>query len=217
MCSGLFGHPCYDVLRDLGGLSAGVIALLAAGIAYSAAIEQVKATARAADDQIKALMAQEERETQNVREAVQIEITSMVVGVIEVANLLARLRKEGNRVFGPQLQDMIARLGTPTIYPQVSDRVGLLFDPYSVVIFYSSLAEARLILSSTLTETESPVPDFVGRTLNRLNQALLLARPIVAGELLGGQRLDLARRQHTTTQIDTCLRDIFGIDHKPAA
>jgi hypothetical protein len=111
---------------------------------------------------------------------------------------------------------MIARaLVAPTIYPGVSDRVGLLRDPYPVVIFYSKLGEARSIISSSWNEEVRPAPDFVGQTLACFLTVLLLARPIVAGELFGGQRLDLARRQHTTSEIDTCLRDIFGIDHKP--
>jgi hypothetical protein len=190
-------------LYDWQTLIAGVFALAAAGIAYWAARLQIKF-----------LQAKEDRETENVREAVQIEITSMVVGVIDVANLLGRLRNEG-RAPSPQSQDMIARsLVTPTIYPRVSDRVGLLRDPYPVVIFYSQLAEARSIISSSWKEgVRDPPPDFVGRTLACLQTVLLLARPVVAGELLGGQRLDLARRQHTTSEIDTCLRDIFGIDY----
>ena len=28
MCSGLFGHPCYDLLRDLGSLIAGLLGLV---------------------------------------------------------------------------------------------------------------------------------------------------------------------------------------------
>lgn len=221
MCNGLaIGHSCLAVSLDLGSLIAGIIAvgaaLWAARSAYLSAMKQVEATAKATNDQINALRLQEERQAEKVREAVQIEITAMVNGVINVANLLGHLRKEGKAV-PPQTREMVAQsLVTPTIYPAIADRVGLLNDPYPVVLFYSKVATARSVIdASWLDEMGRPL-DFLGVSLFALHDALLLARPIVAGEIFGGQRLDDARRKHTTSEIDACLRDIFGIDPKAA-
>jgi hypothetical protein len=222
MCIGLaIGHPCYEVLRDFGspivGLFAVVAALWAARATYRSAIKQVEATATATNDRINALRTQEDRQAENVREAVQIEITTMVTGVINVANLLGPLRKGGQTLL-PQTREIIARsLITPTIYPAIADRVGLLHDPYPVVIFYSKVATARSFITSSWLDEMGRASDFLGLSLVTLQEALLLARPIVAGEIFGGQRLDHTRREHTTSEIDACLRNIFGVDPKAAA
>jgi hypothetical protein len=221
MCNGLaIGYSCLAVSLDLGSLIAGIVAvgaaLWAARSAYSSAMKQVEATAKATNDQINALRAQEDRQAENVREAVQIEITSMVTGVLNLASLLGPLRKGGQTLL-PQTREIIARsLITPTIYPAIADRVGLLRDPYPVVIFYSKVATARSFITSSWLDEMGTPPDFLGLTLVTLQEALLLARPIVAGEIFGGRRLDDARRKHTTSEIDACLRDIFGIDPKAA-
>ena len=60
MCNGLaIGHSCLAVSLDLGSLIAGIIAvgaaLWAARSAYSSAMKQVEATAKATNDQINAL------------------------------------------------------------------------------------------------------------------------------------------------------------------
>jgi hypothetical protein len=121
-------------------------------------------------------------------------------------------RKQGKPGILPQTRELIAlSLGTPVIYSEIADRVALLDDPYPVVIFYAKVAEARSIIGSPWEDQVGPLPDFVGRTLACLQDALQLARPIVAGEIFGGKRLDQERRQHTTAEIDKCLGDVFGI------
>jgi hypothetical protein len=73
-------------------------------------------------------------------------------------------------------------LRTPVIYSQIADHVALLNDPYPVVLFYAKVAEARSIIGSrAVGEPREPQPDFIGRTLVCLQEALLLGRPIVAG------------------------------------
>jgi hypothetical protein len=154
MCNGLaIGHSCLAVSLDLGSLIAGIVAVgvavWAARSAYSSAMKQVGATTKATNDQINVLRTQEDRQAENVREAVQIEITTMVTGVINVANLLGPLRKGGQTLL-PQTREIIARsLITPTIFPAIADRVGLLHDPYPVVIFYSKVATARSFITSS--------------------------------------------------------------------
>ena len=64
---------------------------------------------------------------------------------------------------------------------------------------YSQLAQARSFGSDW------------GQALICIETALLLARPILAGEIFGGERLDLIRRQQTILAIDTCLREVFGV------
>ena len=140
---------------------------------------QVTATARATSDQIAAQRKREDNEAANVREAVQIEITTLVTGMVNAANVLGPAKRDGQDVF-LRTQDMLGRwLGTPTIYPQVADRIGLLNDPYSVVLFYSQLAQARSFGSDW------------GQGLICIQTALHLARPILEGEIFGGERLDL--------------------------
>jgi hypothetical protein len=196
----LRGHTTYEILRDLGGLIGSVIALLAAGVAYYAGRMQVKATARATSDQIAAQRTKEEKEVANVREAVQIEVTTLVKGIVDLANTIGDQRKRGGSVL-PNYTAWI--LGTPTVYPAIANRVGLLADPYPVVIFYSMLAQAQAILRSP------PSQDPIGQTLAYLEPALALARPIVAGEAFGGQRQDTEWRQRTTEAIDRSLREDF--------
>ena len=207
MCNGLaIGHSCLAVSLDLGSLIAGIVAvgvaLWAARSAYSSAMEQVAATAKATNDQINALRTQEDRQAENVREAVQIEITSMVTGVLNVANLLGPVRKKGQTLL-PQTREIIARsLITPAIYPAIADRVGLLRDPYPVVIFYSKVATARSFITSSWLDEMGRPPDFLGLSLVTLQEALLLARPIVAGEIsvVGGSMTrggNIQRRKST--------------------
>lgn len=182
-----------------------VIALIAAGVAYYAGRMQVTATARATSDQIAAQRTREEKEAANVREAVQTEITTLVTGMVNAANVVGPVRRDGGDVF-LRTPDAIARwLGTPTIYSQVADRIGVLDDPYSVVGFYSQLAQARSFGSDW------------GQALICIETALLLARPILAGEIFGGERLDLIRRQQTILAIDTCLREVFGVGEQTGA
>src|ERR1700722_13616046 len=78
-------------------------------------------------------------------------------------------------------------------------------DPYSVVGFYSQLAQARSFGSDW------------GQPLICIETALLLARPILAGEIFGRERLDLIRRQQTILAIDTCLREVFGVGEQTGA
>jgi hypothetical protein len=192
MSCGFGGHTAYEIFRDLGGFIGSIIALIAAALAY-------RATKQASSDQLAAQRTREEKEAANVREAVQIEITTLVTGMVNAANVLGPASRDGR---DPTLRtpDMLGRwLGTPTIYPQVADHIGLLDDPYSVVLFYSHLAQAR----SFGTDWRQALP--------YIQTALLLARPILAGEIFGGERLDLKRREQTILAIDTCLREIFGI------
>jgi hypothetical protein len=98
-----------------------VIALIAAGVAYYAGRMQVTATARATSDQIAAQRKREDNEAAHVREAVQIEITTLVTGMVDAANVLGPAKRDGRDVF-LRTPDMIGRwLGTPTIYPQVAE------------------------------------------------------------------------------------------------
>lgn len=205
MSCGFWGHTPYEILRDLGGLIGSVIALIAAGVAYYAGRMQVTATARATSDQIAAQRTREEKEAANVREAVQTEITTLVTGMVNAANVVGPVRRDGGDVF-LRTPDAIARwLGTPTIYSQVADRIVVPDDPYSVVGFYSQLAQARSFGSDW------------GQALICIETALLLARPILAGEIFGGERLDLIRRQQTILAIDTCLREVFGVGEQTGA
>ena len=178
MSRGFGGHTPYEILRDLGGLIGSVIALIAAGVAYYAGRMQVTATARATSDQIAAQRTREEKEAANVREAVQTEITTLVTGMVNAANVVGPVSRDGGDV---------------------------LDDPYSVVGFYSQLAQARSFGSDW------------GQALICIETALLLARPILAGEIFGGARLDLIRRQQTILAIDTCLREVFGVGEQTGA
>jgi cell division protein FtsB len=73
MCNGLaIGQSCLALSLDFGSLIAGVVAVAVAAVAarsaYRSAMEQVKATAKATSDQINALRAQEDRQTEKIRE-----------------------------------------------------------------------------------------------------------------------------------------------------
>jgi hypothetical protein len=200
MSYGFEGHTAYDILRDFGGLFGSVIAFIAAWGAYCAARMQVKAVIGTTRDQLAVQRALEEKEIANVREAVQIEITILVKDIVDLANRLGEQRRYGGSIIPNSAAWM---LRTPTVYPGIADRVGLLSDPYPVVIFYSRVAQARSLLQLP------PSVDPIGQTLACLEPALAIARPLVAGEAFGGQRQDAAWRRETTAAIDRCLHEDF--------
>lgn len=106
MCWGFGDHTLYEMLRDLGGLIGSMIALLAAGVAYYAGRMQVTVTTRAATNQIHALKAQADRETDAIVLSLAVEIREILRVVIWLREILKGIIERETSVGPEQPQDL---------------------------------------------------------------------------------------------------------------
>lgn len=184
----------YEIFRDWGSLVAGVIAFVAALIAYCAGVHQARATREAAQQQIAAIDRQRSEEIANVRDAVRVEITAFVKYIIGTIDLCAQISKEAVNIPRQDARYITKNFwGDPVIYPAIADRVGLLPHAHAVTEFYMRISEAKGMVEALCTKTAAPsityntaieyvTTDFAASIADSLITALQLARPIVAND-----------------------------------
>ncbi|MFA6204770.1 MAG: hypothetical protein WC689_01005 [Methylocystis sp.] len=184
----------YKFFTDWGSLVAGVIAFIAALVAYRAGVHQANATREAAWLQITAIDRQRNDEITNVRDAVRVEITAFVKYVMGAIDLCAQISKGAVKIPRQDARYIAKNFwGDPVIYPAVADRVGLLPNAHAITQFYMRISEVKGMLEALRTKTNAPsithntalenvTPEFAASIAESLVTALQLARPIVANE-----------------------------------
>jgi hypothetical protein len=151
----------YKLITDwgslIGSLITGILALVAAAIAYRAALRQVKATGEAAMQQIAAIERQRSEEVANIRDAVRVEVTAFTKDIIAALEVCQHIKTTPN-ISREQAQLITKILKGPVVYPAIADRVGLLSHTHATVQFYGRIIEANVALEY-LTQDVSTVAD----------------------------------------------------------
>jgi hypothetical protein len=197
----------YKLLTDWGSLVAGVIALVAAGIAYFAGVCQARATREAANLQISAIERQRNEEIANVRDAVRIEIAALVKYIIGAVGLCEQIAK-GRTKISCQDAPYIAKSfwSDPVIYSAIADKVGLLSHAHATTEFYMRVSEAKNMLEilGNKSGLEFMTAKFAATVAESLITALQLARPIVAndGDPSTKSQLEALEQAEMVRQID---------------
>jgi len=198
----LFGSKAGEIAAALGGVIGGLIG--AGGAVWAVFLT---------------LSREKNEEEERVVAAIETEVTTLVkyvIGTIGVCEQIATGLKIPRQDAGYIVKNIPA---SPTIYPAVADRVGLLSHPQATVEFYMRLAEARMMVEMLQNKTtpqgvvnvnppvENVTPQFAGSIAESLITALQLARSIIADDVNPSHKTVLAGYVKTTVvnQIDGCL------------
>jgi hypothetical protein len=218
------GLPCdltiYKLLTDWGSFIAGLLALVAGGIAYAAGLQQASATKRAMDRQLAAQTAAQAAEVANVRTALRAEVVAFVKFVIGTLDICEGIAKKTTTMPRSQANAIVRGLQEPSVFPAVADRIAALANPHLPVQFYARIEEAKSIANTLSLATDAygvagiagaviPVPMVTPANAlpiaDCLITALQLGRAIVADQPADASPAEQFVTAETVQQIDAAI------------
>jgi len=134
----------YNFFRDQGSIIAGVLALIAGWIAYRAGHVQATATKNAAVIQIEAAQRRDERELDDLRKSLAIELRQVVPIMLGVHKYLKDLSNKNEVVITSRMIEYSPSIPIPRVYLGKAHKISLLGnDGMDIMIIYNLVEGAR--------------------------------------------------------------------------